>query len=138
MMVKILITFISGERFSLSEAPVGRVGVSVGVNIQEVRREKEKIEATFRFSVNYMPQIAQIVVKGKIIVKGEEKQLDKIWKKYEEKRKPPVELINMVIGASLAEAVIISKSLGVPPPIPPPIMTNINKALKKGEEEYRL
>lgn len=118
--IRIFISQISGERLWELDKPIpGQMHIAVNVNVLGMEKRSDTvIDAPFVFTVNFTPSIAQINVKGKVQASGGAKEIDKILSKYREKNSPPVPIVQAISNASIAEAVLISKSIGVPPPLP--------------------
>lgn len=115
----VFLTQISGERlWELNQPFPPQVQIAVNVNVLKIEAKDGKIEAPFVFTVNYNPSVAQIMLKGKSEIMGEKKELDAIVDNYKNK-KPPLQIVQAVSSSSMAEAIIISKVIGVPPPLPP-------------------
>jgi hypothetical protein len=77
------------------------------------------LEAPFVFTVGFTPPIAQISIKGKAKISGDNEDTKKIMEEHEAKKPPPVQLIQAVSNAAIADAILISRSLNIPPPLPP-------------------
>ncbi len=75
--------------------------------------------APFVFTVNYNPSIAQLSVKGRAQVSGEKEEISKMIDDHKQNKPPPVAIIQAVSSIAMAEAILLSKSLGIPPPLPP-------------------
>jgi hypothetical protein len=69
--------------------------------------------------VNYSPSIAQLSVKGRAQVFGEKEEISKMIDEHKLNRPPPAAIIQAVSSIAMAEAILLSKSLGIPPPLPP-------------------
>jgi hypothetical protein len=114
----IFLTQVSGERlWELNQPLPPQVQIAVNVNVQKIEERDGKIEAPFVFTVNYNPSVAQITLKGKSEILGDKKELNTILANYKNK-KPPLQIVQAVSSSSMAEAIIISKVIGVPPPLP--------------------
>jgi hypothetical protein len=120
MKVNVYITQVSGERFwKVNEPLPSQIQISVNINILGVERKtNELLESPFIFSINFTPPIAYITLKGTGQVLGDKNDIEKILENHKEKKPPPIELIQAISGASMAEAIVISKIIGVPPPLP--------------------
>ena len=96
--------------------------VQIGVNINMLdisERSDGTLDAPFLFTVNYTPSIAQISIKGKAKISGDSADTKKIMEEHKAQKTPPVQLIQAVSNAAMADAILISRSLNVPPPLPP-------------------
>jgi len=118
--IRIFINQISGERLWDADKPIPpQIHIAVNVNILGIeKRSDTTMDAPFVFTVNFTPSIAQINIKGKAQASGDRNEINKILLEYEEKKSPPVPLVQAISNASIAEAILISKTIGVPPPLP--------------------
>ncbi len=120
MRVNVFITNISGERlWDVDRLLPSQVQILVNINVLEMERRESSIEVPFFLSVNFSPAIALINIKGKAKVMGNAESLGKVMEDYSQRRPPPIQLIQAISNAAIAEAVLISRSLGIPPPLPP-------------------
>ncbi|MDH4123406.1 MAG: hypothetical protein OEV21_04940 [Thermoplasmata archaeon] len=73
----------------------------------------------FRFTANYS-SIGVIKIEGRILLEGEAKTLQEMWSKT---NNMPPEVANVVHSAVITNcmpvAVVVSKDIGLPPPLPP-------------------
>lgn len=73
----------------------------------------------FRFTANYAG-VGIIRLEGRLLLEGEAKQLYEMWSKT---NNMPPEVANLVHGAVITNcmpiAVVVSKDIGLPPPLPP-------------------
>lgn len=118
--VNVFITGISGERLWDVERPLPpQVQILVNINVLEMERRESSIEVPFLLSVSFSPAIALMNIKGKAKVMGDAEALGKVMEDYSRRRPPPIQLIQAISNTAMAEAVLISRSLGIPPPLPP-------------------
>ena len=117
-----MINYISGERlFPYGSEIPSPVKIAVNVNLLSAELKGESnAEIPFVFVVNYIPSVAQITIKGHVIVSGSDKEINEIIKAQKEKKPPPRSIMQSVLTTGTAEAVIISRSIGVPPPVATP------------------
>lgn len=106
------------------------------MNILDLSSQDKSLEVPFVVTIGYNPSIAQINMKGKAMIKGEDEELDEIVEKYEENEQPPQFLVQTIINRSIMEATLISRSLNVPPPIPFLKPDQENKDLGPGDRDY--
>lgn len=120
MRIDVVVTSLSGERLWDYDKPLpARANLSININIMELNRTKAGLETSFVFTVSYSPPIAHISVKGKALIAGEPDEVESVLREQERTHQPPAVLLQAISLACLAEAVVLSKSLHVPPPIPP-------------------
>jgi len=82
-------------------------------------KNESTADAPFVFTVNYSPSIAQLSVKGRAQVIGEREEISKMIGEHKQNKPPPVAIIQAVSSIAMAEAILLSRSLGIPPPLPP-------------------
>jgi hypothetical protein len=118
--INVFITNISGERLWDVDKPLpSQAQISVNINLVDFSLKSERtVEAPFVFTVSYMPSVAQISIKGKAHATGEKDEISRLVEEHAQK-KPPIAVIQAISGAAIAEAILMSKTLGVPPPLPP-------------------
>ena len=119
--VAIQVSNLSGERYWGYESQLpAQVQIGVNINIVGLDQKTElTAEAPFVFTVSYAPSIAQLSVKGKAQVNGDKGEITKMIDDHRQNKPPPGTIIQAVSSIAMAEAIILSKSLGVPPPLPP-------------------
>ena len=139
--VAIQVTNLSGERFWAYDTPLPpQVQISVNINIVGLDQKTEStVEAPFVFTVSYTPSIAQLDVKGKAQVSGDRSEVVQMAEEHKKNRPPPQTVIQAVSNIGMAEVIIMSKSLGIPPPLPPiglPTEAAVTQAIPKKEPRY--
>ncbi len=135
--VKVFISNISAERLWDIEKPIPSVKVSTNLNVIGINKKpKAMLEVPFVFTINYMPAVAQISVKGRAHIKGTKDELKKIHTAYTEKKPPPPIVVQSISNIAFLESVIISRTLRIPPPIPLPKIPSLEKK-KMPEPSYR-
>jgi len=119
--VNIFVTSISAERFwEIDRAMPPQVQIGVNINMLDIdQRSDGSLDAPFVFTVNFTPSIAQISIKGKAKISGDAEDTKKIFEEHKAQKAPPVQLVQAVSNAAMADAILISRSLNVPPPLPP-------------------
>jgi hypothetical protein len=119
--VNIFVTSMSAERlWEIDRAMPAQVQIGVNINMLDIDQKPDgTLDAPFVFTVAYTPAIAQINIKGKAKISGDPEDTKKIVEEHKAKKNPPVQLIQAVSNAAMADAILISRSLNVPPPLPP-------------------
>jgi hypothetical protein len=119
--VTVQITNLTGERLWDQELRLpAQVQIAVNINIVGLDLKNESTaDAPFVFTVNYNPLIAQLSVRGRAQVFGEKEEIFKMINEHKQNRPPPVAIIQAVSSIAMAEAILLSRSLGIPPPLPP-------------------
>lgn len=115
------------------KAPIaGKISVKNNVAIKDVDKKdfnfgKSKqagVQFTFEFSVEYEPKIAEILLEGEVIDLVDEKRADSLVKEWKKSKKlePAVmtNILNTVLSKANIQALIMSKDMNLPPPIPLP------------------
>jgi len=119
--VAIQVTNLTGERYWASDTPLPpQVQIAVNINIVGLDQKTDSmVETPFVFTVSYTPSIAQLSVKGKAQVTGDTSEVAQMTEEHKKNRPPPQTVIQAVSNIAMAEVIIMSKSLGIPPPLPP-------------------
>ena len=114
-------TNFSADRLWEIDRPLPpEVQIAVNINMLDIdQRPDGSLEAPFVFTLGYAPPIAQISIKGKAKIAGDVTETSKIIEEHNAKKPPPAQLVQAVSNAAIAEAILISRSLNVPPPLPP-------------------
>lgn len=111
---------MSAERFwEMDRALPPQVQIGVNINMLDIdQRSDGSLDAPFVFTVNFVPSIAQMSIKGRAKISGAGEEIKKIIEDHRAQKPPPVQLVQAVSNAALADAILISRSLSIPPPIP--------------------
>lgn len=119
--VSVQLTNIMGERYWAPDTQLPpQVQIAVNINIVGVdQRTESLVEAPFVFTVNYQPSIAQLSIRGKAQITGDRNELTQIVDDGKKSKPPPQSVIQAVSSVAMADAIVVSKSLGIPPPLPP-------------------
>lgn len=134
--VRIFVHNISAERLWEVEKAFPPVQIATNLNLVGVNKMKEdRLEVPFVFTINYIPAIAQISIRGKAYVKGTKDEVTKVHNAYLEKKPPPPQLFQSIFNVALTEAILITRTLNVPPPIPQIQPPSAQK--KKPDTTYR-
>jgi hypothetical protein len=141
--VTVQITNITGERYWAPDTQLPpQVQIAVNINIVGVDQKNESTaEAPFVFTVSYNPSIAQLSIKGKAQISGDRAEVVQLVDESKKNRPPPATVIQAISSIAMADAIIISKSLGIPPPLPPIGMPADNVAAQpatKKEPRYTM
>lgn len=114
-------TSVSAERLWEVDRPMPpQIQIGVSINMLDINERSDgTLDAPFVFTVNYTPSIAQISIKGKAKISGDAEDTKKILEEHKAQKSPPVQLIQAVSNAAIADTILISRSLNVPPPLPP-------------------
>jgi len=119
--VSVFVTNLSGERlWDLERELPSQIQIAVNINMLGIEEQTDgSLQAPFVFTVNYTPAIAQISIRGRAKIQGEKDDMQKILEEHKEKKTPPPQIVQAVSSTAIAEAILISKTIGIPPPLPP-------------------
>jgi len=116
--ITIQLTSISAERLSETLPPKLQFNVNLAIPSGNPFKRDNQLIVPFTFTISSIPPVVQIVLKGNaVVISSDKNELGKIEKDIREK-KMPQPLLQGVFTNMLAESVILSRSLGVPPPLP--------------------
>jgi len=112
---------MSAERFWETDRVLPQqVQIGVNINMLDIdQRSDGTLDAPFVFTVNYTPSIAQISIKGKAKISDPNEETKKIIDDHKAQKPPPPQLIQAVSNAAIADSILLSRSLNIPPPLPP-------------------
>ena len=136
--VNVALTNISAERFWSIKKPLPPIQIGTNINIVGVEKRSDvTVEMPFVLVINYNPSIAQISLKGSAYVSGDKSEIEKILKSHEEQKPPPPLIVQSISNVVFIEAVLISRTLNIPPPIPLPQIPEAKPPAKKPlERDY--
>lgn len=137
--VNVFILNVSADRFWDIKKPIPAIKINTNLNLLGVEKKTEgSLEVPFVLTINYNPSIAQINLKGKAHVVGDQKELVTIYEEYQQKKPPSPVIVQSISNVVFTESVIISKTLNIPPPIPMPQIPHSKIPRKKPETEYSI
>jgi hypothetical protein len=126
--VNVAITSITAERFWDMRKPIPPIQINTNINVVGMeKKQDESLEVPFVLSIGFNPSIAQMNLKGNAYVTGEKNEIEKALKDYEQKKPPPQIIIQSVSNVVFIEAVLISRILNIPPPVPLPQIPEVGK-----------
>ena len=137
--VNVLISSISAERFWDNRKPAPNIQVGTNINIVSVdKKAEDSLEVPFVLTINYNPSIAQLSLKGSASVQGEKAEIAKILTDYEQKKSPAPVILQSISNVVFTESILVSRIIGIPPPIPLPMIPEQGKPApsKPAEREY--
>jgi hypothetical protein len=119
MEVIVRVMRVLGERFVEPEDPLPEnLQIAVNMNIGRVERQGNSAKCKFVIDVSYMPSIARITVEGRVITRGSPDEIEKLLSDVKE-GKLPAPIVQSVYTVGTSEVIIVCRSIGVPPPLPP-------------------
>jgi len=84
-----------------------------------IEKSESKLRVPFVFNMTTTPLIATITLKGYVLVTGPSNEINNIFDAIN-KKKPPQSIFLTTLHYTLTEAIIMSREIGIPPPIPIP------------------
>lgn len=117
------------EKFKKIEAPLK---INSGLSLSDVSKEKDdekgmaRLRFDFDFGLDYSPKQAVIQIKGHVLIKEKEKEVDTIlatWKKTK-KVSPALaeQVLNVILVKANIKALLLSQEFGLPPHIKMPTL----------------
>jgi hypothetical protein len=136
--VNVFVTNMTGERLWEVEKDLpAQIQIAVNINVLGIEEQSDgSLRSPFVFTVNFTPAIAQISIKGRARIQGEKDELQKILQEQKEKKAPPNQILQAISSTAIAEAILISKTIGIPPPLPPLPTPPANQAPQKADSRY--
>jgi hypothetical protein len=136
--INVFVTNISGERLWEVERELpSQIQIAVNINMLGIEEMTDgSLQAPFVFTVNFTPAIAQISIKGRARIQGEKDEMQKILQEQKEKKAPPAQIVQAVSSTAIAEAILVSKTIGIPPPLPPLPSPPTTQAPPKTDSRY--
>jgi hypothetical protein len=126
--INVVITSITAERFWDIRKPIPPIQINTNINVVGMeKKQDESLEVPFVLSIAFNPSIAQMSLKGTAYVTGEKNETEKTLKDYEQKKPPPQIVIQSISNVVFIEAVLISRILNIPPPVPLPQIPEAGK-----------
>jgi len=122
MKVNINIVDVSVERlWPLNKSFPPKFQVNSNLNIMNFKAISENtFTSDFIFSVNYVPPIAQLRIRGIFTLIDPPTEIKATLKEKGSPKKLPPPIIQIILNSILADAVILSKIVNIPPPLPFP------------------
>ena len=107
---------------------------SIDMSLGKIKQKGLKVE--FEFKSVYEPDIAQILFEGNVLDVSDEKSVEDLLKGWKKDKKLPNQfmepIINSILNRCNIQALIFSKELNLPPPIPmPKVSSNVTTGAKK-------
>ncbi len=112
-------------------AAVGKINISNNISIKDVKETKiglgesrSALSVEWNYMSNYKPDIAHIKFDGEVLLLLEPKKAEEIKKDWSKNKRLPNELathiMNHVLEKCNIQALLISKDLNLPAPVPLP------------------
>jgi hypothetical protein len=124
-------------------APVkGKVSVNNNVAVKDVEKtdltfgnsKQDALQFTYEFKAAYEPKIANMIFEGTVLYFDKPEKIEEINKGWKKDKKVPPEVMSGILNAILTrcniEALLLSREVNLPPPIPMP-RVNVKEPDKK-------
>ena len=136
--VSVFMTGLSGERlWDVERELPSQIQIAVNINMLGIEEQADgTLNAPFVFTVNFTPAIAQISIRGRAKIQGERDEIQKVVQEHKEKKTPPPWAVQTVYFNAMAEAILISRTIGIPPPLPPPPTPPATQTSPRSETRY--
>jgi hypothetical protein len=121
LQAKIVLVLVSAERFLAPEqvASLPSIRVNVGFVFTNVEKVEETVlKLPFEVTANYVPALAEIIIKGEATLSGEPKEIDEIYRNYRARKPVPPIIFETVSEYIAPNLILLGKILDVPPPLP--------------------
>jgi len=132
--VNVSITNITADRFWDVRKPLPPIQINTNLNLVGMEKKEELLEVPFVLTINYNPSIAQLSLKGRAYVNGDRSELERVFKDYEEKKPPPVVVLQSISNVVFTESIVMSRALNLPPPIPLPQVPQAKPSAEKSSK----
>ena len=123
-------TKISAERVKPIDGPVS---INNNISVKEIQRQEinmgqkktqPALKFVFEFVSDYDPKVGSILLEGEITYIADEKVIEAIVKDWKAKKVIEKDLMSIIINNALArcniQALVMSRDVNLPPPIPLP------------------
>ncbi len=139
MNIAVRVMRVQAERYVEPEDPLPpNLQISVNMNLGKIEGSKDRAKGKFLIDVSYQPSVARITVEGRVIITGKKDEIERMLRDIGA-GKMPQPVVQAVYAAGFAEAVMLCRSVGVPPPLPPlPQPQSGGKGKVEGGMEYSL
>jgi hypothetical protein len=126
--VNVSITNLSAERFWDNRKPAPNIQIATNINVVSIdKKPDDSLEVPFVLTISYNPSLAQLSLKGSAYVQGDRNEIEKIVKDYEQKKPPAQIILQSISNVVFTESILVSRILGIPPPIPLPVIPDAGK-----------
>lgn len=110
--------------------PSGKIDIKNNVAVTNVEKtqmslgtaKQNGIKFNFEFTSNYEPKVGEIIFTGEILYLADEKKNEAIIKQWQKEKKVSKETMNELLKTVLmrcnVEAMMLSRDINLPPPIP--------------------
>lgn len=127
------LTSINAERLSETLPSQVQFQINLQVPSSPPFRRNEVLIIPFSFAIASLPPVVQISLKGQALFMPRDKDGRKLRDEIITKKKIPQQVVQAIFNNIIADVIIISRSLGVPPPVPP---MRLPQPPKSSEQRY--
>ena len=117
MNVSVKFHYLHAER--IGDPPPGtQMQLNVQINVDTARYTKrhDSVEAPFTVAVSTTPAVITVTVRGVLSISGD---VDRVEESFRKGMVPP-EISAVIFQMGLCEAALLTRELGLPPPMPVP------------------
>jgi len=118
--IKVAVTSYSADRFWEPEKQFPpNLQIAVNINLADfTQKGEDSAEVPFIVTINYAPSVGQLMSKGRVYLAGDKSAIQEMREGLKKNQLPAV-VVQAIWTATLGELAVISKSMGLPPPLPP-------------------
>ncbi|MEM1532953.1 MAG: hypothetical protein QW369_02080 [Desulfurococcaceae archaeon] len=128
------VSSITAEKLTEVLPPQIQFQVNLHMPSSQPYRRDEAVVIPFALTISTIPPVVHISLKGQTMIVPRSDEGKKLCNQIISEKKVPAQFIQTAFMNVLADVVIISKTLGVPPPLPPLFQQAMQQA---GEKEQR-
>lgn len=127
----------------------GQINISNNVAIKEAKEidvslgsaSQKAVRFDFEFISSYDPNLGKILLEGEIVYMEDEKKVKEVIESWEKNKKVPTELmtqlLNNILNKCNVQALIMSRDINLPPPIPLPKVQSDGKPAPEPKKEQK-
>ncbi|MEM4476164.1 MAG: hypothetical protein QXS73_04310 [Desulfurococcaceae archaeon] len=128
------VSSITAEKLTEVLPPQIQFQVNLHMPSSQPYRRDEAVVIPFALTISTIPPVVHISLKGQTMIVPRSDEGKKLCNQIISEKKVPAQFIQTAFMNVLADVVIISKTLGVPPPLPPLFQQAMQQT---GEKEQR-
>jgi hypothetical protein len=114
------ITYVEGRR--TSDSPVS--GLGVNITLEDVVGRGEQLEISFTYTATYSENVGSLLMRGKLLAKGELQECQDVSRKWREAKRLPrefgEEVLNTINYLCGTNGTFVSRAVNLSPPMLPP------------------
>lgn len=128
------------------KAAKGNLKISTNVKFESVEKttlalgdDKSTLKVAFTYTVAYDPKVGSIELQGDLLFMQDVKLIEAVLAEWDKKKTLPAKvskvLVNNIMQKCTIQALIMTKDIGLPPPMPLPKVKSSPVKVKAEEEE---